>query len=150
MQARTNFGRGILFVSMVGSISGALGCSSEAVSSGSGSAPEGPASYYRDIAPLVEAKCNNCHVEGGIAPFAFSTYEELKALAPAVKAAVTSKSMPPWPASDTCNDYLGDRSLTDDQISRLVGWIDEGMQEGNPLDAPVKVDSNQLSLSRVD
>lgn len=136
---------GIVFVWVASSVLGLLGCSGQTTS---GSLPE--PTYHRDIAPLVEAKCNNCHVEGGIAPFALASYEDLKALAPAVRASVVMKTMPPWPASNECADYLGNRSLTDEQIDQLVQWIDNGMPEGDPSDAPVKVDSNALKLSRVD
>ncbi len=39
--------------------------------------PPVPASYHRDVAPLVQEKCAGCHVEGGIAPFALNTYAEV-------------------------------------------------------------------------
>jgi len=140
-------GLGMLTMACAFSALGGLGCSSEAAGT---SVNEAPASYHKDIAPLVEVKCAGCHVEGGIAPFALTTYDDIKAMAPAMKAAVNAKTMPPWPASDTCTDYLGDRSLTDQQISRLVGWIDNGMPEGNAGEAPVEVQDNRLGLSRVD
>jgi hypothetical protein len=133
------------FVSMATSMLGLLGCSGETTG-----ANEPEPTYYRDIAPLVEAKCANCHAEGGIAPFALGTYDQLKALAPAVRASVMAKTMPPWPASNDCTDYLGNRSLSDEQIDQLVQWIDKGMLEGDPSDTPQKVDSNARKLSRVD
>ena len=58
--------------------------------------------FHRDIEPLLEAQCNQCHQDGGIAPFTFSTYEDVRAQAPAIAAAVADGSMPPWLPNDGC------------------------------------------------
>lgn len=134
----------LAFVSLASSLLGVLGCSGEMTGG------EAEPTYHRDIAPLVEAKCNNCHVAGGIAPFELGTYDQLKALGPAVRASVVAKTMPPWPGSNDCADYLGNRSLTDEQIDQLTRWIDKGMPKGDPAEAPVAVASNARTLSRVD
>ncbi len=106
--------------------------------------------YIRDVAPLVEAKCVNCHTDGGIAPFALETYEHVAALKEAVKAAVVARTMPPWLAAKGCSDYLGDISLSDEQIDMLSRWVDAGAPQGDPSDSPVPVANERVSLSRVD
>jgi hypothetical protein len=90
-----------------------------------------------------------CHVQGGIAPFSLTTYDAIKVQAPAVRNAVTTRIMPPWLATSGCTDYQDDRSLSDDQIALIKGWIDEGMREGDAADykAPQVI---QRGLTRVD
>jgi hypothetical protein len=34
--------------------------------------------YYQNAAPILGARCTSCHQEGGIAPFALTTYAESK------------------------------------------------------------------------
>jgi hypothetical protein len=106
--------------------------------------------YIRDIEPLVQAKCVNCHTDGGIAPFALETYEQVHSAKGAVVAAVVARTMPPWSAAKGCTDYRGDISLTDDQIDMLSRWVDAGAPLGDPNDAPIPVTNERISLSRVD
>ncbi len=53
----------------------------------------GPVTYARDVQPLVQSRCQGCHREGGIAPFALETYEQVAAQADAMRAA-TSRAGP--------------------------------------------------------
>jgi hypothetical protein len=107
-------------------------------------------SYYTDAKPILDAKCVNCHVQGGIAPFALETYEEVRAQKSAIVAAVTSGSMPPWPPSDECNTYLGDRSLTAAQRETLTKWIEQGAAEGDAKAAGAPIEAETQKLSRID
>ena len=128
----------------------AAGCTNGGGTGGPGTPAAGAPTYYRDVKPLVDAKCSNCHVEGGIGPFALTTYEEVRAARGAVEAAVVAKTMPPWPADNDCNDYLGNRSLDDEQIDLITRWVADGAPEGNPADAPVPVEDTSQTLSRID
>jgi hypothetical protein len=113
--------------------------------------PAQPATWHRDVAPLVQEKCGGCHVEGGIAPFSLQTYTEAFELREAVKAAVKGRIMPPWQADPQCTEYAEDGSLTDEQIALLTRWVDEGGMEGDPADAPAQTPrSSQGGLPRVD
>jgi hypothetical protein len=102
------------------------------------------------VAPLVREKCGGCHVEGGIAPFSLGTYAEVFEMRTAIKAAVTLRTMPPWMAAKSCTEYQHDRSLSDEQISLISRWVDEGAVEGDPADAPAITGPAQSGLSRVD
>jgi hypothetical protein len=88
--------------------------------------------YEQDIAPLVQARCQSCHVASGIAPFALTTYDEVFAMRGAMRAAVESKKMPPFLASKSCTDYYGDLTLSDDEIALFGKWIDDGSPRGTP------------------
>lgn len=112
-----------------------------------GAAPD--AVYYADVKPILDARCGGCHVSGGIGPFPLGTYDEAAPLAAAIEAAVVSGSMPPWPVSDTCNVYDGDRSLTDAQIATLSAWAEAGAPEGDPSEEGAALPPSD-GLSRVD
>lgn len=126
-------------------------CSGESAS-GQGDNGSGPAAgptYYADAKPILDAKCAGCHTPGGIAPFSLQTYAEAEAQKAAIAAAVTSGTMPPWPPSADCAEYLGNRSLTQDQIDTLTAWIDAGAQEGDPGAEAPPLDGTR-TLSRTD
>lgn len=90
-----------------------------------------PPTYLGAAKAVVDAKCTGCHVEGGIAPFPLTTFEEIEPVADLVRAAVETETMPPWLASDDCNTYSNDFSLTVDEKALLLEWIDTGLAEGD-------------------
>lgn len=96
--------------------------------------PETELTYYRDVKPIVDAKCGGCHVAGGIGPFPLTTASEVASMRALIAIEVAAKRMPPWPAGPDCNTYKGDRSLSDEQIAPLVTWSEEAGAEGNPAD----------------
>lgn len=121
---------------------------SDSSASGPAAAPAGP-TYYRDVKPILDAKCTGCHTEGGIAPFSLTTFEPAKAQAAAIKAAVSLGIMPPWPPAKGCTDYEDDRSLSDDEIETIKQWAGSGAAEGDARDATPATPS-EGHLSRVD
>ncbi len=96
--------------------------------------PDSRPNWYRDVQPLVAEHCGGCHAPGGITPFTFSTYDDFKAHATEIRAAVANKVMPPWMPTDACNTYQNSRELSADQIATLTGFIDDGLLEGDPKD----------------
>lgn len=106
--------------------------------------------YYRDVKPILDAKCGNCHYDGGIAPFSVTSYEQARTHAGASKLAIEQGTMPPWPPDNECADYDGARSLSDAQKATFMTWFDTGMAEGDPQSpgAPLPVD--RPTLARVD
>jgi hypothetical protein len=92
--------------------------------------------YYRDVKPIFESKCTQCHTDGGLAPFRLGTYEEAQAAKDLIKPAVVERRMPPWLAARCCTDYDRDFSLTEDEIATVVAWVDQGAPGGDPNDAP--------------
>jgi hypothetical protein len=109
-----------------------------------------PVSWHANVGPLVEQKCGGCHVEGGIGPSALQTYAQAYEQRDAIKSAVQSRHMPPWPPSAECAQYTDDRSLTDEQLALITGWVDAGAPEGNPADAPSTPRPGGGGISRVD
>ena len=93
--------------------------------------------YHRDVLPITQTHCNGCHTAGGIATSALDSYESAKGAAGLMADAVQNRRMPPWPASPDCGGpFVGDRTLTSEQIQTLTQWAAAGAPEGNPADAP--------------
>jgi hypothetical protein len=106
--------------------------------------------YYRDVKPIVDAKCLGCHSADGIAPFALTTYDEVRENGSAVSLNVEAGIMPPWPPNPDCNEYRADRSLTAAQKATIVDWVAAGMAEGDPADEGPPIEVDNVELSRVD
>ena len=92
--------------------------------------------YYRDAKPILDRKCVTCHQPGDIAPFSLTTYDEASTFAPVIVPAIMDRIMPPWSPGEDCATYKTLRSLTDDELSTLLGWVNAGALEGDPADAP--------------
>ena len=81
-------------------------------------------SFVRDVAPIVRAKCAGCHMDGGIAPFAFETERDLATRAAQIVQAVGERRMPPWPPGPTSPRYVEQAggTVTASQRSTLLRW----------------------------
>jgi hypothetical protein len=145
---RLGLGVGLVSAAAVASLAALLAAS--ACDGTGGGSPGATTSYYHDVKPIIDGKCIQCHYDGGIAPFALTTYEDVRKEAAAIKVAVQSRIMPPWPPDDACNSYQADRSLDQAQIDLVSKWVDEEAPEGDPKrEGPPLADGNP-GLSRVD
>jgi hypothetical protein len=92
--------------------------------------------FYKDVLPILQANCQNCHRPGEVAPMALLTYEQSRPWARAIKTAVVSKKMPPWFADPGYNHLANERRLTAKEIETLSAWADTGAVAGDPTTAP--------------
>ena len=99
-------------------------------------APPADVTFHRDVAPLLQKRCQTCHRPGDIGTMSLITYEQTRPWAKAIRAAVLQREMPPWHADPRYGSFSNDRSLTDAEIQTLVRWVDIGAPEGSPADAP--------------
>jgi hypothetical protein len=90
--------------------------------------------YHRDVRPLLESNCVECHNEGGIGPSRLDDWATVKVLGRSIVAAVESGRMPPWPARDSCREMADSRALSAEAKELIVGWEADGFLEGNPAD----------------
>ena len=95
-----------------------------------------PRTFYRDVQPILQEKCNRCHEPGGVGPFPLTTYEDAYAQRELVRASVVNRTMPPFLAASCCTPYFQDFSLTDAEIAIVAGWVDQGAPGGDPAEAP--------------
>jgi hypothetical protein len=92
--------------------------------------------FNKDVLPILQKNCQSCHRPGQIGPFSMLSYKDTRPWAKAIKAAVTSRTMPPWFADPRYGHFLNDRSLKQADIDRIAGWVDAGAIEGDAKDAP--------------
>jgi hypothetical protein len=98
----------------------------------------GQVTFAKDIAPILQEKCQTCHRAGAIAPMSLITYQETRPWAKDIKQRVLKRTMPPWFLDKTVGiqHYANDTSLSDDQIATIAKWVDEGAPQGDPKDMP--------------
>jgi hypothetical protein len=97
-----------------------------------------PITFTRDIAPIFQRSCENCHRAGGIGPMSLTTYEESRPWARAIKHRVSQRAMPPWFIEKNIgvSRFKDDISLSDAEIATIASWVDNGAPRGNPADMP--------------
>ncbi|MCH7749304.1 MAG: hypothetical protein IH939_14540 [Acidobacteria bacterium] len=105
---------------------------------GAAPAQEADVTFARDVAPILQEKCEACHRSGQMAPMSLTTYQEVRPWARAIRTKVVAGDMPPWHMSKTTGiqKFINDISLTADQIDTIVQWVDAGAPLGNPEDLP--------------
>jgi len=96
----------------------------------------GPVTYHKDVAPIVQAKCQTCHRPNQVAPFSLLTYEQAKRWKGMIREVVDEGRMPPWHANPNYGAFANDRSLTPLERAILLAWVDQDAPEGNPADSP--------------
>jgi len=101
--------------------------------------------YTRDIAPILQRSCENCHRADGGAPMSLTSYEEVRPYARAIKARTSigprAGVMPPWYVERNIGiqKFKQDPSLSDTEIALIGKWVDAGAPRGNPADMPAAV-----------
>ena len=95
-----------------------------------------PVTFARDVAPIFQEKCQNCHRAGAMAPMSLVTYEETRPWARAIRQRVLMRQMPPWHIDKTVGiqQFQNDISLSDEQIATIVRWVDDGAPRGDMKD----------------
>ncbi len=92
--------------------------------------------YSKNVAPIIQQHCQECHRAGEIAPMSLTNYREVRPYAAAIKEAVALRKMPPWFADPHYGHFANDRGLSQTDIDTLVSWVKAGAPEGNPADLP--------------
>jgi hypothetical protein len=95
-----------------------------------------PPVFYKDVLPILQNRCQECHRPGEIAPMPFLSYADTRPWAKAIREAVLTRKMPPWFADPQYGHFANDRSLSKQEIDTLQHWVDAGAQEGSAKDAP--------------
>jgi len=99
---------------------------------------EGSVTFTKDVAPILQRSCQNCHRDGSIAPMSLLTYNDARPWARAIKEKVVLRQMPPWHIDRNIGigKFKDDPSLTDAEIAAIVNWVDHGAPLGDPADMP--------------
>jgi hypothetical protein len=99
---------------------------------------QGQVTFTKDVAPILQKRCQVCHRPDTFAPMSLLTYEDARPWARSMKAKVVAREMPPWYIDKNVgiHNFKNDVSLTDQEIATIVKWVDSGAPKGNPEDMP--------------
>lgn len=95
--------------------------------------------WYRDIRPIIEARCLGCHGEAGIGSLDLRHHPEEWVDGPAWWAAAAADAildgrMPPWMPEDGCRPIANDQRLDATALGRVARWRAERLPVGDPRD----------------
>ncbi len=104
--------------------------------------PGGEVTFNRDLMPILQANCQECHQPNSIAPMSLLTYRDAYRYARRIREKVSNRIMPPWHIDRTVGlqGFKNDRGLTDEEVDTVVAWVDGGRVEGDPADLPPPVE----------
>jgi len=85
--------------------------------------------FDREIVRILDSRCVNCHMEGGIA-FPLSTYEETWLRGRSIRTEILRRHMPPWPAVAGYGDFANENGLTLRETQFMISWV-EGLGPRN-------------------
>ena len=98
--------------------------------------------FHKDIEPILQRSCQNCHRAGGVGPMPLVTYEQVAPFAGLIeyKTGLRDRAgaMPPWYMEKDIGiqDYKNDPSLNDEEIAAISTWARSGTPKGNTANAP--------------
>jgi hypothetical protein len=52
--------------------------------------------FSKDVAPILQDKCQSCHEPGSIAPMPLITYQDARPWARSIRDRISRRQMPPW------------------------------------------------------
>jgi hypothetical protein len=96
---------------------------------------QGP-TYSKEVSRIFQAKCQICHRDGDIAPFALNTYDDAVNWAADIQRVITDGIMPPWKPVAGYGEFRDNYSLTADEKQTILSWIANGTPQGDPADLP--------------
>jgi mono/diheme cytochrome c family protein len=102
----------------------------------------GEVTFTKDIAPILQRRCQECHRPDSVAPMSLLTYEDARPWARSMKTRTGLRNqrgaMPPWFIEKNIGiqHFKNDPSLNDEEIAKIAKWADSGAPRGNPADMP--------------
>lgn len=116
-----------------------------------GYATEGPVTteltYTRDIAPILDRQCNECHRRGDIGPFALTDYAEVVGWGPMMVEVIDEQRMPPWHADPKFGTFVNARHMPDSEKQMVRDWVDGGMPYGDLTDLQKETSPASLAIA---
>jgi hypothetical protein len=102
----------------------------------------GDVTFARDVAPILQRSCQNCHRPNGVAPMSLVTYQDVRPWARAIKHRTSigphAGVMPPWYIEKNIGiqQYKDDPSLSAEEIATIARWVDAGAPPGDLHEMP--------------
>src|SRR2546427_881156 len=98
---------------------------------GEGGTTGATVTFYKDVLPILQTKCQSCHRPGEVAPMSFLSYQTTRPWAKAMKAALIERKMPPGGLDPRYGHFVDNFSLLQNEIDTIAKWADGGAIEGD-------------------
>src|SRR5438552_13467882 len=95
--------------------------------------------YTKQVARILQNRCQSCHRPDQAAPFSLLAYEDVVKHGRMLKEVTTQRRMPPWHADPRYGHFTNNRSMTREEIETLAAWVDAGMPRGEAKDLPAAI-----------
>ncbi len=92
--------------------------------------------YAKDVAPILQNRCQACHRPNQSAPFSLMSYADAVKHAAMIREVTTQRRMPPWHADSRYGHFANERRLSAAEIDTLSAWVDGGLARGDDKDLP--------------
>lgn len=96
----------------------------------------GKITFNKHVAPILNARCVECHRQGEIGPFTLTSYEDVLGWEDTILEVIDDNRMPPWNANPKYGHFKNDARLSTAERKTLGDWVAGGMPEGDPQDLP--------------
>ena len=90
--------------------------------------------FHQDIKPIIHSNCATCHYPKGAGPFDLITYADVSKRTKMIEEVITKGYMPPWPADTEYSTFLNEKTLTKEEINKIITWAKWGKKEGKFTD----------------
>jgi peroxiredoxin len=92
---------------------------------------DSPVTFAKDIAPIFNRRCVECHRPGEIGPFTLTDYKKAAGWADMIAEVVEDGRMPPWHADPKFGHFANDRRLTAEEKKLIRTWAANGAPAGD-------------------
>jgi len=100
------------------------------------SLPSSAATYSRDVAPILDRHCVQCHRAGEVGPFPLDTYEAARKHARQIALAASTRFMPPFKPVPPSLTFHRERRMSSIEIRTLQAWASTGAPRGIKTSIP--------------
>ena len=91
----------------------------------------GEVTFSRDVAPILQENCQQCHQEGAIGPMSLMTHSDARSYARRIRDKVSQRLIPPWHGNPHIGlqNFKNDGSLTEERNATIMPGEGAGRPE---------------------
>lgn len=89
-----------------------------------------PYTYWRDVVPILEARCERCHADGSVSGLSLMNYQSARGATWLIRQRLIRGHMPPWFAD---GPFTSPAPVTARELDILMTWAAGGAPEGRLL-----------------
>lgn len=92
--------------------------------------------WSKEIVRIFQNRCQQCHRDGDIGPFALFDYDEAAGWGDMIAEVIRQDRMPPWHANPQYGHFSNARMLPAEEKKAILTWVKEGCPKGDLADLP--------------